>query len=80
YIKGLMAAHSVNTAPLNTIEEYIKAPETKKALPIDTDEINGYFMNLEDNGFKMDDIYKELLDQGLKAFEASFKEMLEKIK
>jgi transaldolase len=80
YIKGLMAAHSVNTAPLNTIQEHIKTSDTKEALPIDQDEINGYFMNLEDNGFKMDDIYKELLEQGLEAFEQSFKEMLETIK
>jgi transaldolase len=37
-------------------------------------------MNLEDNGFKMDDIYKQLLDEGLVAFEESFTKMLDKIK
>jgi len=37
-------------------------------------------MNLEDNGFKMEQIYKQLLDEGLTAFEASFKDMLEQIK
>jgi len=81
YIKELMAAHSVNTAPLATIEAHIEtATETKELLPIDDKLINGYFMNLEDNGFDMEKIYKQLLDEGLEAFEQSFKDMLEQIK
>jgi transaldolase len=80
YIKGLMAAHSVNTAPLATIEEHLKTNETAEVLPIENSTLNGYFMNLEDNGFKMDDIYKQLLDEGLVAFEESFTKMLDKIK
>jgi transaldolase len=80
YIKGLMAPHSVNTAPLATIEAHLKTNETAEILPIDDTVLNGYFMNLEDNGFKMDDIYQELLDEGLVAFEKSFSDMLEKIK
>jgi transaldolase len=80
YIKGLMAAHSVNTAPLATIEAHLETNETAELLPIDDAVLNGYFMNLEDNGFKMDDIYQELLDEGLVAFEKSFSDMLEQIK
>jgi len=82
YIEGLMASHSVNTAPLATIEAHLeaKSEETKEALPLDESLINGYFMNLEDNDFNMEKIYKELLDEGLKAFEESFQNMLEQIK
>ena len=81
YIEELMAAHSVNTAPLATIEAHLESTtDTKEVLPIDDKVINGYFMNLEDNGFDMEKIYKQLLDEGLVAFEASFKEMLEQIK
>ncbi|MCH9740667.1 MAG: transaldolase [Epsilonproteobacteria bacterium] len=79
YIAGLMAAHSVNTAPLATIEAHIQTDDNQEVLPIDDAILNGYFMNLEDNGFKMDDIYKQLLDEGLVAFEEAFKEMLEKL-
>jgi transaldolase len=75
-----MAAHSVNTAPLATIEAHLQTNETAEELPIDDSVLNGYFMNLEDNGFKMDDIYKQLLDEGLVAFEESFTNMLEQIK
>ncbi len=80
YIKELMASHSVNTAPLATIEAQLKTDDTKELLPIENSVINGYFMNLEDNGFNMDKIYKQLLDEGLVAFEESFKDMLEQIK
>jgi len=80
YIKGLMARHSVNTAPLATIEAHLETSDRAEALPIENEVINGYFMNLEDNGFKMEQIYKELLEEGLSAFEASFKDMLEQIK
>ncbi len=82
YIEGLMAPHSVNTAPLATIEAHLKNHpfETKEALPLDDKLINGYFMNLEDNDFNMDKIYKKLLDDGLVAFEESFQAMLNQIK
>jgi len=80
YVKGLMAAHSVNTAPLATIEAHIKTNDRVEYLPIEASLINGYFMNLEDNGFNMDKIYKQLLDEGLSSFEESFKDMLEQIK
>ena len=82
YIKELMASHSVNTAPLATIEAHLDdssdmAPEV---LPIDDAILNGYFTNLEDNGFNMEEIYKQLLQEGLVAFEDSFKDMLAQIK
>lgn len=80
YIKGLMAAHSVNTAPLATIEAHIQTSDNQEALPLEPSVINGYFMNLEDNGFNMEKIYKQLLDEGLVAFEKSFNDMLEQIK
>lgn len=80
YVKDLMAPHSVNTAPLSTIEAHIQTNDVDAVLPIDDTILNGYFMNLEDNGFHMEDIYKQLLDEGLTAFENSFKAMLETIK
>jgi len=80
YIKELMASHSVNTAPLATIEAHIETNDSAEKLPIENSVINGYFMSLEDNGFNMDKIYKQLLDEGLVAFEESFKDMLEQIK
>jgi transaldolase len=74
-----MAAHSVNTAPLATIEAHLKTDDSAVVLPIDDAIINGYFVNLEDNGFHMESLYKQLLDDGLSAFEDAFREMLESL-
>jgi len=80
YITELMAPHSINTAPLTTIKAYLETGKQKIALPIEDKILNGYFMNLEDNGFNMDKIYQELLDDGLQAFKDSFNNMLNKLK
>ena len=79
YIAGLMAPHSVNTAPLSTIEAHIKSDNSAVVLPIDDSILNGYFTNLEDNGFSMDEITKQLLNDGLSAFEDAFKKMLDSL-
>jgi len=80
YMRELLAPHSVNTAPLATIESFITQEEVKSQLPIDDDVINGYFTKLADNGFDMDEVYQELLKDGLEAFEKSFQEMLDTLK
>ena len=80
YMRELLAAHSVNTAPLATIEAYIKTEASLPKLPIENDVINGYFTKLSDNGFDMDAIYAELLENGLVAFEESFEAMLSQLK
>jgi len=80
YMRELLAPHSVNTAPLATIESFITQEEIKSQLPIDDDVINGYFTKLADNGFDMDEVYQELLKDGLVAFEQSFQEMLDTLK
>ncbi|SFV65560.1 Transaldolase [hydrothermal vent metagenome] len=79
YISGLMASHSINTAPLATIEAHLRSDDRDEVLPIDDAVLNGYFTNLEDNGFSMDEICKGLLDDGLSAFEDAFKEMLDSL-
>jgi len=76
YVTELVAPHSINTTPLNTINAYLDTKNQNIALPIDDTIINGYFINLEDNGFNMEEIYKELLVDGLKAFEDAFNDML----
>jgi len=79
YIRGLLAENSVNTAPLATIEAYIAQKATLPRLPLDEQEINGYFTRLKDCGFDMDAVYASLLEEGLAAFEKAFAEMLDSI-
>jgi len=77
YMRELLAPHSVNTAPLATIEAYIARPASTPKFPIDENEVSGYFTKLSDNGFDMDEIYTQLLKEGLEAFEKAFQEMLD---
>ena len=80
YMRELLAPHSVNTAPLATIEAYIAKKATAPKLPLEESEINGYFTKLADNGFDMNKVYKQLLKEGLEAFEKAFEDMLDNIK
>jgi len=80
YIRELLAPHAVNTAPLATIEAYLKNPEAEPKLPTHFDEIDAYFDLIESRGINMNDVYEQLITEGLKAFEQAFEEMLEMIK
>ncbi len=80
YMRELLAPHSVNTAPLATIEAYIASKATAPKLPLEEHEINGYFTKLADNGFDMDEVYNQLLKEGLEAFEKAFEDMLNSLK
>ncbi len=79
YMRELLASHSVNTAPLATIEAYIVKKATAPKLPIEDQVINGYFIKLADNGFDMNVVYDSLLKDGLEAFEKAFQEMLDSL-
>lgn len=80
YIRELLGAHLVNTAPLHTIETFRKRKKSAEKLPIDNSIINGYFTKLSDNGFDMDEVYASLLKDGLRAFEVAFQDMLDSIR
>ena len=80
YMRELLAPHSVNTAPLATIEAYIATEADAPKLPLEEDVIHGYFTKLADNGFDMEEVYAELLKEGLEAFEKAFQEMLDSLK
>ena len=79
YMRELLASHSVNTAPLSTIEAYISTPADAEKFPIDAQIIDGYFTKLSDNGFVIDDICDQLLQEGLESFEKAFQDMLDSL-
>ena len=77
YMRKLLAPHSVNTAPLATIESFVESGVSEVNLPMDDDIIDGYFRELAENGFDMNNVYETLLNDGLKAFEDAFQAMLD---
>jgi transaldolase len=77
YIKELYATHSINTAPLRTIEAYIVSNPSREAkLPISNQKINAYFAKIAQAGIDMDGVYERLMQEGLEAFEIAFRDML----
>ncbi len=76
YIRELMAPHSVNTAPLATIEAFMEHPLHAPKLPIDDAAIDTFFKAVEGAGIDMQSVYRTLTDEGLKAFKEAFSQLL----
>jgi transaldolase len=79
-IRELLAPHSVNTAPLATIESYLENPEKEAKLPTHIDEIDSYFELIKSKGIDMELVYGQLLGEAVEAFRQDFKTILETIK
>lgn len=80
YIRELLASRSVNTAPLATIEHYVKESAAPAKLPLDMEHVDAHFDEVAKAGIEMEEVYEKLLADGLIAFEEAFEEMLESIK
>jgi transaldolase len=78
-MRELLAPHSVNTAPLETIKAFMSKKAPQPAFPLEESDIKGYFTQLADNGFDMNKVYRQLLKEGLEAFEKAFQEMLDSL-
>ncbi len=76
YIEKLLFAHSINTAPLNTIKDFIKNKNFTPKNPINNQIIDEYFETLSIQGIDMERIYNELINEGLEAFKNAFNEIL----
>ncbi len=79
YISELLAPHTINTAPIYTIEAFVQSGDTEPKLPIPNEEIERFFAMLKANGMNMKQIYYELLHEGLEAFVKAFEEILKEI-
>ena len=80
YITSLYAKKSINTAPIKTILAYEVNPNKGKlALPIEQNLIDEYFSILALNGINMQEVYEELLNEGLEAFKEAFRQLLESL-
>ena len=77
YIKELLFKNSVNTAPLGTIKAFISSGN---AVEVNHNkEYVEFFETLEKNDIDMQEVYNELLNDGLEAFKDAFKEILDEL-
>jgi len=79
YVQNLYLPNSVLTLPLDVIEA-IRDKELEESFHFQTKHIDAFFSFLTPAGINMQKIYQELFDEGVKAFEVAFNEMLESIK
>ena len=77
YIENLLAYNSVNTAPIETIDAYVKDGTNKKALPIEPSLIQEHMQKIADAGIDLGDVLQKQIDDGLVAFKDAFREILE---
>jgi len=76
YVDALLAPHSVNTAPIETIEAYVAHGDTEAKLPIDEELIQAHFEAIAAAGIDLDAVYGRLMQEGLEAFKSAFDEIL----
>lgn len=76
YVDELLAAHSVNTAPIETIEAFVAHGDTQSKLPIDAERIAAHFEKVAAAGIDVDVVFARLMDEGLEAFKTAFDEIL----
>ena len=79
YVDNLLYPHSVNTAPLATIEEWKENGSKEPSEIILEDECDKYFALLESKGVDINHVYETLLTDGLESFKESFKDLLAKL-
>ena len=80
YIDTLIYPHSINTAPLATIEEWQKNGKKEKSDILDENLCDEFFADLKSNQIDINKVYNILLQDGLSAFKVSFQELLKKVK
>jgi len=80
YIDELIFPNSINTAPLATIESYIKNEIFVQSDILSIEKCDEFFDNLKQHDININEISDILLKDGLESFKKSFKVMLEKLK
>ena len=80
YINELIFPHSINTAPLATINSWLENGSKKQSEILSEDQCDKYFEQLHCNQIDINQVYNILLQDGLSAFKVSFQELLNKVK
>lgn len=79
YITELLYPNCINTAPLETIKEFIKNGGEVKT-PYNDSEIDEFFARIKSAGIDMNSVYEKLLKDGLKQFVEAFDEIIKSLK
>lgn len=79
YVDELLARHSVNTAPIGTIEAYVKEGDCTIKLPLNNDDMARHMEKIAAAGISMESVIAQLMEEGLAAFKEAFTEILREV-
>jgi len=80
YIDNLIYKNTINTAPLATIKAWIENGSKIQSDIITEKDCDLYFEKLAKKNINIEQVAKQLLNDGLSAFKSSFEELLKKVK
>ena len=80
YIDNLIYKNTINTAPLATIKDWIENGSKIESDIITEKDCDLYFEKLSKHNVNIEQVSKQLLNEGLSAFKSSFEELLKKVK
>jgi transaldolase len=78
-MQELIAPHTVNTLPPDTLEAFLDHGEVKIAPMDNLDQVNFVLQSLSSLGISMDQVTQELEDEGVDAFARSFQSLMQSI-
>ncbi len=79
YVDGLIGKHTVNTIPPETLEAYLDHGTVAQTLDQDIDEARAQLEQLEKLGVNLDDVTRDLLDEGIEKFVKPYDKLIETI-
>ena len=79
YIDELLAPNSVNTAPIGTIDAFVKGGDKVLKLPIKTEVIKDHQSKVAHVGVNMESVINQQIIEGLDAFKVAFSEILSEL-
>ncbi len=79
YVESLIGSDTVDTIPPATYESFKAKGQVAPTLEESVDEAEGLLIRLSGEGISLQNITGKLLDEGLEAFEESFKKLLRSI-
>ena len=77
YVEALIGPHTVNTAPMETLDAYRDHGDPKARLEQEVDEARSVLEGLPELGISIDNVTQQLEDEGVKKFNKPFDKLME---
>ncbi len=80
YVENLIGTETINTVTPVTLDALQKSCDIKQTLPVPDEEIDDYFIALENAGISLNDVYTQLEEEGIETYANDYNLTLEYIK